>query len=166
MHDNIETQLQKTAGRRASHIEGRRTADWILMDYVDFVIHVFLILPVKVKWLALIAWIFYALAFVGGDLAAKLAVIAATGNFLIFFGRDMWMRLWQRKRRIAYQAANRAQVAEYSRHRCKVCGKDSETHGDLDFRYCSTCTDDSCYCPEHIRNHEHVTTPPNEPEEA
>jgi hypothetical protein len=39
-----------------------------------------------------------------------------------------------------------------------LCGKTSESHPDLDFRYCSKCAGDQCYCPEHIRNHEHVLT--------
>ena len=38
--DNIEQTL-RDSGRRPSHIEGRRTAEWILMDYIDFVVHIF-----------------------------------------------------------------------------------------------------------------------------
>jgi Pyruvate/2-oxoacid:ferredoxin oxidoreductase delta subunit len=44
------------------------------------------------------------------------------------------------------------------RHRCYVCGKTDVSHPQLDFRYCSKCAGDQCYCPEHIRNHEHVLT--------
>jgi ribosome-associated protein len=38
--DEIEEKL-KGAKRRPSHIEGYPRGDWILMDYVDFVVHVF-----------------------------------------------------------------------------------------------------------------------------
>lgn len=38
--DEVETRLEKT-GVRATHIEGYRQAEWILIDYVDFVVHVF-----------------------------------------------------------------------------------------------------------------------------
>jgi ribosome-associated protein len=38
--DEIEQKL-KEAKRRPSHIEGYPRGDWILMDYVDFVVHVF-----------------------------------------------------------------------------------------------------------------------------
>jgi ribosome-associated protein len=38
--DEIEEKL-KEAKRRPSHIEGYPRGDWILMDYVDFVVHVF-----------------------------------------------------------------------------------------------------------------------------
>jgi ribosome-associated protein len=39
--DGIEEQLWRECRRRPSHVEGRRSAEWVLMDYVDFVVHVF-----------------------------------------------------------------------------------------------------------------------------
>ena len=38
--DEIEEKL-KEAKRRPSHVEGYPRGDWILMDYVDFVVHIF-----------------------------------------------------------------------------------------------------------------------------
>ena len=38
--DSVEEKL-KRLGVRALHIEGRSEGDWILMDYVDFVVHIF-----------------------------------------------------------------------------------------------------------------------------
>ena len=38
--DNIEEQLKKM-GVRPLHIEGYGEGEWILLDYVDFVVHVF-----------------------------------------------------------------------------------------------------------------------------
>ncbi len=39
--EQIEAVLQRELGLRASHVEGRRTGEWILIDYVDFVAHFF-----------------------------------------------------------------------------------------------------------------------------
>lgn len=38
--DEIEQRL-KANGIRPSHVEGYQNAEWILMDYLDFVVHIF-----------------------------------------------------------------------------------------------------------------------------
>src|SRR5271155_859301 len=38
--DEVEMRLKK-AGLRPTHVEGYRQAEWVLLDYVDFVVHVF-----------------------------------------------------------------------------------------------------------------------------
>src|SRR5271154_206165 len=38
--DEVEERLEK-AGLRAHSIEGYKQAEWVLLDYIDFVVHVF-----------------------------------------------------------------------------------------------------------------------------
>jgi ribosome-associated protein len=38
--DEVEERLEKT-GLRPTHVEGYKQAEWVLLDYVDFVVHVF-----------------------------------------------------------------------------------------------------------------------------
>ncbi len=40
--DEIELQLKRKFGVYPNSVEGRRLGEWILLDYVDFVVHVFL----------------------------------------------------------------------------------------------------------------------------
>jgi ribosome-associated protein len=40
--DEIEFTLKRDHGAYATSVEGRRQGDWVLLDYVDFVVHVFL----------------------------------------------------------------------------------------------------------------------------
>ena len=40
--DEIEYRLKKEFGVLPNSVEGRRKGDWVLLDYVDFVVHVFL----------------------------------------------------------------------------------------------------------------------------
>ena len=40
--DEVEGRLKRDFGVYAHSVEGRRKGDWILLDYVDFVVHVFL----------------------------------------------------------------------------------------------------------------------------
>lgn len=40
--DEIELQLKRNFGTYPNSVEGRRQGEWVLLDYVDFVVHVFL----------------------------------------------------------------------------------------------------------------------------
>ena len=125
----------------------------------DFEMMLFLIIPIKLRWLALFAWATYAVSFVMGSWPARLQIIAAVGNFFIFFGRYLWQAAGVIRRRRALDAAAtfaRESSGNEPRHRCRVCGKTDLTDPNLDFRYCSKCAGAVCFCPEHIFNHEHV----------
>ena len=39
--DEIELRLKREFGVYPNSVEGRRVGEWILMDYVDFVVHIF-----------------------------------------------------------------------------------------------------------------------------
>ena len=121
----------------------------------DFELLLFLILPVKIKWLALLAVVLGAHRFVVSGLAIRLQILAAVTAFLLFFGADM-LRTLRQGRRSRVRQTERAAAVEQPRHLCYVCGKTDRSDPQLDFRYCSKCAGDQCYCPEHIQNHAHV----------
>lgn len=39
--DNVEEELLKNHGMRPERVEGYNNGEWILLDYIDYVIHVF-----------------------------------------------------------------------------------------------------------------------------
>lgn len=39
--DEVEMRLKRNFGVYPNSVEGRRQAEWILMDYVDFIVHIF-----------------------------------------------------------------------------------------------------------------------------
>jgi ribosome-associated protein len=39
--DEVEEQLKKQLGERPVRIEGYNTAEWVLLDYGDFIVHIF-----------------------------------------------------------------------------------------------------------------------------
>ncbi|HZY60929.1 MAG TPA: ribosome silencing factor [Edaphobacter sp.] len=39
--DEVELRLKRNFGVYPNSVEGRRQAEWILMDYVDFIVHIF-----------------------------------------------------------------------------------------------------------------------------
>ena len=124
----------------------------------DFELYLFFILPVKIKWFALVMWLGFAYVLVVGGWNARLAVLAATGNFLAFFARDIVQRMRTGRQHMQQQVRRSAFRADEDgpRHRCVVCGKTDLTDRQLDFRYCSKCGNDECYCAGHIFNHVHT----------
>ena len=60
--------------------------------FPDFTIYImFFVLPVKIRWLALLQWIGYAYGFLFGDWMTKAMIVASVANYLLFFGRDIWL---------------------------------------------------------------------------
>ena len=57
--------------------------------FPDVEVHLFLILPIKIKWLAYLNWAFFAFTILFGSMGERLAVIASLINFFIFFGKDL-----------------------------------------------------------------------------
>jgi hypothetical protein len=125
--------------------------------YPDFVMYIFFVLPVKIRWLALLQWIGYGLGFLFGDWMIRAMIAASVLNYLLFFGSDIWRDMKQGHRRMRHQAQS-LKAPQRLVHKCRVCGLSSEEAPQMQFRYCSKCEGDNCYCAEHLRNHEHVAT--------
>ncbi len=124
--------------------------------YPDFVMYIMFILPVKIKWLAWLIWIGYGIRFLTGDWMEKGMIVASVANYFLFFGSDIWRSMKQGHRRMKHQAKS-LQAPQRIVHKCAVCGLTSDTSPQTQFRYCSKCDGERCYCPEHLQNHEHIT---------
>lgn len=125
--------------------------------FPEFVMYLFFVLPVKIRWLALLQWIVYGVTFLFGEWMQRAMVVAAVANYLLFFGRDIWQDIKQGHRRMRFQARS-LQSPQQQRmvHTCRSCGVTSEQAPQKQFRYCSKCDGDCCYCEDHLRSHEHV----------
>ncbi len=128
--------------------------------YPDFQLMLFFLIPVRVKWLALLQWAgyFYALVFVP-SWPVRLATLASICNFVLFFWHDLLLRIRAGERKMQSQAR---QIRERGkpRHECRICGLTERMDPGMSFRYCSQCAGSCCYCEQHLRNHEHVTADP------
>ena len=123
--------------------------------FPDYQILLFFVLPVRIKWLALLTWLSYGYQVVVGDWATRLMVIAATANFLVFFARDIITNVRYGGRQFAKKAAVATRRDDGPRHRCTTCGITDQSHPQMDFRYCPQCNGQFCYCREHVFSHEH-----------
>lgn len=127
--------------------------------YPNYELRLFFILPVKIKWIALLAaaqMIYMGYQFVSVGLwPASLLVVAAFVNFFLFFGGDILLKLRGRQRRTARRKAAQ-KAAATANHECAVCGKTDLDDPEMQFRYCSKCDGKRGYCMDHLRDHEHV----------
>jgi membrane associated rhomboid family serine protease len=57
--------------------------------FPDVEILLFFILPVKVKWIAYLDWVYFILSLIFGTMSTRIAVTASLINFFIFFGEDL-----------------------------------------------------------------------------
>ena len=117
-----------------------------------FIINVMFILPIQIKWLALLAWLRYAYGLMTGGWMEQMLVVASITNYLLFFGRDHFRELKQGQRRRSYQGKVKEATRKFE-HVCVVCGLNSKDSPKTLFRYCSKCSGQQCYCPDHIHNH-------------
>ena len=127
--------------------------------YPDVQFLLYMIIPVKVKYLAFIDILLLAYNFINGDVANRVLIVLSLLNFFIFFGGSLL-----RKRPTSTQKQFHAQKKELKQgppikvafHKCTVCGKTELTDPDMEFRYCSKCNGNYEYCMEHLHNHEHI----------
>jgi len=124
----------------------------------NFILHLFFILPVRIKWLAMFTWIGFGAIFIYGTWSTRLGIAASVLNFFVFFGGDIWYRIAHGQRHMLGQAKRFAvnRPPDYF-HKCAVCGITDTSHPQTEFRYCSQCSGDLGYCPDHLRGHDHVT---------
>jgi hypothetical protein len=126
--------------------------------FPDFVLYTMLVIPIRIRWLAMIQWGIYWFNFLSGPWMTKAMIFASVVNYLLFFGRDIWLSVKQGHRRTRFQA-RAMQGAQRIVHVCRRCGITSDDAPHMQFRYCSKCDGDACYCPAHLRDHEHVAAP-------
>ena len=119
----------------------------------------FFVLPVKMKWVALLSALYPIEIVILGTLPAKMAVIMCLGNYILFFGPGFLMgRLDRRRadgRRARFEAAKLPR--DESLHRCAACGITDRSHPDADFRVAS---DGHEYCSAHLPS-KHAAGPAN-----
>lgn len=143
---------------------------------VEFLL--FFVIPIKVKYLALIDAAYFAYtilqaflpAYGGGPFgfvyrANAIAAAVSILNFVIFYfsSRNFKARspkqMHRKKkfqREIRNTGVNREAQAKGAKHCCTVCGRTELDDPRLEFRYCSKCNGAHEYCQDHLFTHEHL----------
>lgn len=128
----------------------------------DYQLLLYGIIPIKMKWLAILDVVLLAVDAVQGGLIIRIVIIASILNFIIFFFCNRNLRGHspnQAARRKKFQkqiSRPQNQYAGGAKHRCAVCGRTELDDPTLEFRYCSKCNGNYEYCQDHLFTHEHV----------
>jgi membrane associated rhomboid family serine protease len=118
----------------------------------------FFVLPVKVKWLGLLSALGLVFSFVVGSWAERAAILAATGNYFLFFGGHLWgmwrgrqLQVRQAARRTSFRASSPPPAVERA---CAICGAREEDGADLRVCTCEKCGGRArTLCLPHARSH-------------
>ncbi len=134
--------------------------------YSEMQVLFMLVVPVKVKWLALLDVALILLDAVQFGPLVLLYVLPSFINYFIFTWPFWSMKLGFARRRADPQVINfkRAQKQAQKKaqetggylHKCAVCGITDQDNPNMEFRYCSKCDGYYCYCADHINNHIHI----------
>ena len=129
--------------------------------YPNMEVMLYFILPIKMKWMALVYVVLAGYDFINGGIGIRVAIGASLLNFVIFF-----LPTWNFKRFGPREQARKAKFKKQSRphmtytngahHRCAVCGRTELDDPCLEFRFCSKCNGNYEYCQDHLFTHEHV----------
>jgi len=134
--------------------------------YPDMQVLLFFIIPIKIKWLAILDAAFFILGIIQSSFPYSLLPLVATLNYFLFCGDILFAgispaRLRQRRKTVSFRREagriRREQERAPYRFKCAVCGRTDTDFPDLEFRYCSRCAGYHCFCQDHINNHIHFT---------
>lgn len=130
--------------------------------FPDVQVLLMFIIPIKVKWMGIAYAVLLGIQFLQSDIVGKIIIGASLLNFVIFFlmtrsGIGMRISPRQVKRRHDYnREVKRAKPASVAKHKCAICGKNSEDNPEAEFRFCSKCNGNYEYCQDHLFTHTHV----------
>lgn len=129
--------------------------------YPEMQILLFFIIPVKMKWMAVVYAVLIAINLILTSWGGRIAIIMSILNFLIFF---LSTRNYRRvsPKEIHRKQVFKAQMREprrggmMTKHKCAVCGRTELDDPNLEFRFCSKCDGNYEYCQDHLFTHQHI----------
>lgn len=130
--------------------------------YPDMHVMLYFIIPIKMKWLAVVYAVLILFDFVRTAWPGRIVIFMSLLNFLVFFFSTRDFRRYSPKeihrRQVYRQAAQPKRSAGHgiTKHKCAVCGRTELDDPSLEFRFCSKCAGNYEYCQEHLFTHQHI----------
>lgn len=129
--------------------------------YPEMQILLFFIIPVKMKWMAVVYAVLIAINLILTSWGGRIAIIMSILNFLIFFlstrnYRRVSPKEIHRKQVFKAQMREPKKGSMVTKHKCAVCGRTELDDPNLEFRFCSKCDGNYEYCQDHLFTHQHI----------
>ena len=129
--------------------------------YPEMQILLFFIIPVKMKWMAVVYAVLIAINLILPSWGGRIAIIMSILNFLIFFlstrnYRRVSPKEIHRKQVFKAQMREPRRGSMVTKHKCAVCGRTELDDPNLEFRFCSKCDGNYEYCQDHLFTHQHI----------
>lgn len=129
--------------------------------YPDMQVLLYFIIPIKMKWMAIVYGILIVFSLIQTNWAGRVAIIMSLLNFLVFyFSTRNYRRVSPKEihRRHTFKAQMRQPVNRggVTKHKCAICGRTELDDPTLEFRFCSKCEGNYEYCQEHLFTHQHI----------
>ncbi len=131
------------------------------MTFPEVRVLLMFIVPIKIKWLGIAYGVMLIYDMLASGIAGKIVIIASLLNFIVFFlitrrGLGRISPHEVKRRRTFSREIKKARPMSVAKHKCAVCGKNSEDNPDAEFRFCSKCNGNYEYCQDHLFTHTHV----------
>lgn len=129
--------------------------------YPDMQVMLYFIVPVKMKWLAVVYGVLIVFSMIQTDWGGRVAILMSLLNFLVFYFstkdfRRISPKEIRRRQNFKSQMRQSAPKAGVTKHKCAVCGRTEQDNPDLEFRFCSKCEGNYEYCQDHLFTHQHI----------
>ena len=115
-----------------------------------------IVIPVRAKWLGLVAAAFYAYSIFPFSVPTVVATAVAMSNYMLFFAGH-WVHIARNRNVQVRQAARRADlgaaVEAPADRACALCGKTQSSGADIRVCSCERCGGPRNLCVEHARSH-------------
>ncbi len=129
--------------------------------YPDMQVMLYFIIPIKMKWMAIVYGVLIMYNFVMSGWAGRISIVMSMLSFIVFFLSTRNLKRYtphevHRRQKFKAQMREPRPGSGITKHKCAVCGRTELDAPELEFRFCSKCEGNYEYCSDHLFTHQHI----------
>jgi len=169
MNASVISQMPALAAQLSYSIASGFSTNYINMSiflafavmYPDMQVMLYFIIPIKMKWMAIVYAILTLYEFIVSGWAGRVAIFMSLLNFIIFFFSTRNFKRYSpheihRRQQFKSQMRQPRPGSGITKHKCAICGRTELDDPNLEFRFCSKCDGNYEYCQDHLFTHKHI----------